>query len=308
MKNKFLIVNFILLVNFKKLPFSRNSSNEILLNYIDRQKFNKISFLDVYKNNFKNNFFKDKIVLVWFTAKWIKDVFNSPFWIEYWVYSHAHLLNTVLTNSYILYFNRFLEYILVFLLIVLSVYFNLSGSWYKLIINNNIIIIIFIIIFPIYIISFTNLIVNFPTQLIVWLIFSLISSNTIKYLIENKNKLKLNKALSEYVSSQIASEILSWDWRVNLDGEDKKISILFSDIEWFTGISEKLNPKELVWFLREYLSSMSNIIMDEKWFINKYEWDAIMALWWVFGKYDDTASYNSCLSALKQQWTLKDFK
>ena len=43
----------------------------------------------------------------------------------------------------------------------------------------------------------------------------------------------------------------------------------------------------------------------EKWFINKYEWDAIMALWWVF--WDETIenSFYACLSALKQKEKLK---
>ncbi len=84
----------------------------------------------------------------------------------------------------------------------------------------------------------------------------------------------------------------------------KKLAIYFSDIEWFTTISEKFEPEDLVWFLREYLSEMSDIIMDENWFINKYEWDAIMALWWSFIEYDKWAYY-SCLSAIKQQALLK---
>jgi adenylate cyclase len=50
---------------------------------------------------------------------------------------------------------------------------------------------------------------------------------------------------------------------------------------------------------------MSNIIMDEKGFINKYEWDAIMALWWVFWV-NNNESYRACLSALKQQESLKE--
>jgi adenylate cyclase len=57
--------------------------------------------------------------------------------------------------------------------------------------------------------------------------------------------------------------------------------------------------------LREYLSTLSNVIMDEKWFINKYEGDAIMALWWVFGN-DEKASYSACESALRQQEILKE--
>jgi len=124
-------------------------------------------------------------------------------------------------------------------------------------------------------------------------------------MIENKHKNKLNKALWEYVSKDIAAEILSWSWKINLDGEQKKTAIFFSDIEWFTSISEKFSPEDLVKFLREYLSSMSNIILDERGFINKYEWDAIMALWWVFWPQWWKDTHDACESALKQQETLK---
>jgi adenylate cyclase len=65
-----------------------------------------------------------------------------------------------------------------------------------------------------------------------------------------------------------------------------------------------MNAEHLVEFLREYLWAMSNIIMDERWFINKYEWDAIMALYWVFG-YEETSTYDNCKAALLQQTRLK---
>ncbi|MDQ7023635.1 MAG: adenylate/guanylate cyclase domain-containing protein [Candidatus Gracilibacteria bacterium] len=121
---------------------------------------------------------------------------------------------------------------------------------------------------------------------------------------EDKNKTLLNKALSQYVSKDIAEEILSGEGKIKLDGERKRISIFFSDIEGFTSISEKMNPEELVIFLREYLGAMSNIIMDERGFIDKYEGDAIMALWGVFG-YEKSSTYDNCLSALKQKDSLK---
>jgi hypothetical protein len=58
------------------------------------------------------------------------------------------------------------------------------------------------------VLSFTNLIINYTIELIFALIFSLTLSNIIKFVIENKSKLRLNKALSEYVSHDIAEEIL----------------------------------------------------------------------------------------------------
>jgi adenylate cyclase len=66
-----------------------------------------------------------------------------------------------------------------------------------------------------------------------------------------------------------------------------------------------MEVEELVKFLREFLWEMSNIILNEKWFVNKYEWDAIMALWWVFVN-DEKSSYLASLVALQQQKLLKE--
>lgn len=282
---------------------SRKNQNEVLINYTDSYNFDKKSFLDIYNNNFDKDQFKDKIVLIWSTAKWIKDTFNTPIWVEYWVYTHANMINTILSKNGIKYFDKNIEWFLIFLLIIVSAYFNISKSSYVLILSNIAIVSIFVLLI-LYISILTNLLLNYSIELAIALVFSLAVSNIVKYLIENKHKTKLNKALSEYVSEDIANEILSWEWKISLNWENKNIAILFSDIEWFTSISEKLLPEDLVWFLREYLSSMSNIIMDNKWFVNKYEWDAIMALWWVFG-FNQDSSYQMCLSALKQQEALK---
>lgn len=306
-----------------KIPLSKNNWNdyrywedlesEILINYIDRKKFfenwNIISFYDIYNEqnfeNLKNNIdFKEKIILVWFTAKWIKDVFDTPNWKEYWVYIHANMINTILTKSYLVYFDKSIEWILILLLIISSVYFNLSRSWIILFVSNIIILFLFLIIFPFSILSLTNLIVNYPSELSFSLLLSLTLTNIVKFIIENKDKNRLNQALSDYVSRDIAHEILSWEWRINLDWEEKKISIFFSDIEWFTSISEKLKADELVWFMRIYLSKMSDIIIEESWFINKYEWDSIMWLWWVFWEYNN-AWIKACFAAIKQQRLLK---
>jgi len=294
------------------IPFYQSWKEHVLINYIPvpeekEQKnslFKTVSFLDVYENKIDPKEFEWKIVIIWVIAKWVKDIFYTPNWSEYWVYVLSNILNTVLTKNHLIYFDTKLEFLLIFLLIVLSVYFNLSRSGYVLIFSNVWITFIFLFIFPLYILWFTNYLLNHLFELYLALLLSLTISNTYKYLTENKNKIKLNKALSEYVSKAVADEILSSSWKLNLDGEKKKLAIYFSDIEWFTTISEKFEPEDLVWFLREYLSEMSDIIMDENWFINKYEWDAIMALWWSFIEYDKWAYY-SCLSAIKQQALLK---
>jgi len=125
------------------------------------------------------------------------------------MYVHVNTINTILNQSYLVYFNKNLEWFLIFSLILLSVYFNFNKSGYTLFFTNISILTIFLLIFPYSILIFTNFIENYFTELVFSFIFSIIVSNIIKYITENKSKVKLNKALSEYVSSDVANEILS---------------------------------------------------------------------------------------------------
>lgn len=122
-----------------------------------------------------------------------------------------------------------------------------------------------------------------------------------KYINEDKNKKHLFEILSQYVSPEVAREHLEQTGEVNLKGENKKITIFFSDIAGFTTISEKLSPEDLVSFLKVYLGKMTDIILENKGFTNKYEWDAIMALWGVFGKAEKFGVIEGCRSCLLQQ-------
>ena len=295
-------------------PLSRNDGKNLLINFVPASKFTEFSFIDIYdksqlepaiKAKWSNFSFNDKIVIVWATAKGLKDVFNTPNGLDYGIHVHANILNTILTKSYIKYFDKNIEWVLMFLLVIISTYFNLSKNSWILILSNIAVATIFIFIFPVYILVFTNLVLNYSSELIFTLVISLTVSNTTKYFIEDKNKSVLVKALSEYISKDIADKILGSTWDTPMEWEKKKVSIFFSDIAWFTTISEKFTPERLVSFLREYLSVMSNIIMDERWLIDKYEWDAIMALWGVFG-YESSSSYDNCKSALLQQEKLKN--
>lgn len=294
------------------IPYSSFTKNEVLINYIPVPEwkisaFPTFSFLDIYKNDFDPNFFNDKIVIIWATAKWIKDIFKTKNGTEYWVFVQANIVNTVLTKNFLLDFNPILEWSLIFLLLVSSFYFSLSRSWYVLILWNLSIAILFLVVYPSIAIIFSWYVLNHIFELFLTLPFAIAIWNSVKYLFENKNKAKLSKALSEYVSKAIVKEILSNTWDVKLDWELRKLSIFFSDIEWFTSISEKFSPQDLVSFLRDYLSNMSNVILDNKWFINKYEWDAIMALWWAFSENSwNNDSYHACFSAVKQQELLKE--
>jgi len=95
--------------------------------------------------------------------------------------------------------------------------------------------------------------------------------------VERKGR-QLKKAFSNYVSADLVREIEKNPDKLVLGGEQRELSILFSDIRGFTTLSESLSPPELVKLLNEYLSPMTRIVLEEKGTLDKFIGDAVMAL------------------------------
>jgi adenylate cyclase len=107
----------------------------------------------------------------------------------------------------------------------------------------------------------------------------------------------LRKAFSSYVSSDLVDEILRDPDKLKLGGENKKVTLLFSDIRGFTSLSESIPPEMLVSVLNEYLSPMTQIVMEERGTLDKYIGDAVMA---IFGAPLDVPDHaiRACQAAL----------
>jgi len=95
--------------------------------------------------------------------------------------------------------------------------------------------------------------------------------------VERKGR-HLKKAFSSYVSPDLVKQIEKDPDKLILGGEQRELSILFSDIRGFTTVSESLTPPELVKLLNEYLSPMTRIVLEEKGTLDKFIGDAVMAL------------------------------
>jgi len=165
-----------------------------------------------------------------------------------------------------------------------------------------------VVYFFIYKLSFImfSTIFYYPVYLYIWVLLSFMWVNVYKYIYENKWKRILKNTLSQYLSEELVVKILNNYEEVKLTWEKKNVTAFFSDIAWFTSIAEELEPEKLVEFLRHYLREMSNIIVRNKWFINKYEWDAIMALWWTFSQNAGEQIHSACKTALDQQAKLTE--
>jgi adenylate cyclase len=80
------------------------------------------------------------------------------------------------------------------------------------------------------------------------------------------------------VSPAVAEELLSKE--IELGGEERLVSVLFTDVRNFTSLSERTSPQELVALLNTYLTRVSDIVEAHAGVVDKYIGDAVMA---VFG-------------------------
>lgn len=89
---------------------------------------------------------------------------------------------------------------------------------------------------------------------------------------------QIKDAFSSYVSSELVGEILKDPDNLQLGGDEKEISVLFSDLRNFTSMSEKLSPIELVSLLNKIFDPMTEEILKQRGMLDKYIGDAIMAI------------------------------
>ena len=94
---------------------------------------------------------------------------------------------------------------------------------------------------------------------------------------EAKNKIEsISKQLSKYLSPQLYKSIFSGEQDVDLTSKRKKMTIFFSDLVGFTGISDTLESEEITQMLNYYLTEMSQIVLEFGGTIDKYVGDAII--------------------------------
>jgi adenylate cyclase len=96
---------------------------------------------------------------------------------------------------------------------------------------------------------------------------------------ERAERLQIKGMLDSYVSPEVVNILLKNPEKLTLGGEDRDVTVFFSDIRGFTSLSEGMSPQDLVSLINRYLSIMTDIIMENRGTVDKYIGDAIMAFW-----------------------------
>jgi len=265
---------------------------------------NILSIYDVINTtkNFENINRNDKIVLIGATDPAINDYKLSYNWLIPWVIFHYNLINSLLNQDFIYILSEFDEKKIVFILILLNfiviTIIHLYSQKKKR--ENNYDLVFYYSVW----ITITTLIItgifSFSSKNFFWYyiflpVWSILSTNSL-FLLANLGyslvfSRKLQKLFDNLVNTYIGEHVKNL--KVNFENVNKRIakkwevSIFFSDIAWFTNLSEKLSADETIKLINIYLEEMSLSIKNNHWIIDKYIGDAIMAFW--DEKYTDNA-------------------
>lgn len=223
-------------------------------------------------------FFKDSYVLLGFTAPGLKDLRPAPLDPIYpGVEIHATFLDNLLADDFI----RdappaasLLMALLLSLAAALAVRFG-RHAWL-----NVLTITLFITIPPILGVAAYEAGIWVPVVfLLVAAVPSMIGALALNYAMEGRQKRFIKGAFKQYLSPVVIEELVQHPERLTLGGEQRELSIFFSDIKGFTSISERLSPVELTALLNDYLTAMTELIYAHGGTVDKYQGDAIVAFW-----------------------------
>lgn len=267
--------------------------------------FQMVSFVDVLEKKLDPGTFKDKLVLIGATTDVSQHTYVTAMNLTMpRILISAHQIGNMLRQKIIIKNPWFSDAFLLLIALVIALICStlVSPSIHSLI--------IFVLygsftVLDLYLFQ-TNLI---DTNMIAGALMNLIilvSVTAARYFAERAEKAEIRYAFSHYVTASVVNEILKDTSMLKLGGERRQLTVFFSDIEGFTTISETLEIERLVNLLNEYLTAMTdNIIFDHGGMLDKYEGDAIMA---IFGApvHVKDHSYDACMAALDNQRILKE--
>ncbi|MFA7288617.1 MAG: adenylate/guanylate cyclase domain-containing protein [Melioribacteraceae bacterium] len=323
--------------SFDSIKIPTFGKSDILINYYSGlRSFPYYKFVDIiddssfktadeiyYESELNNwdmikdeGIFKDKIVLIGSTMPEDRDVFATSFSptgmqgdnFQYGVEIHATMVQNILDRNFISGESRNSEFLILLFISFISFYLITFTKKIKLRLSLAIellsIVIVLLLVYSIYLFSiflFTkyNLLLNVVSPSLA-LLLSYVTATSYNFIVERKQKNLIKGMFGQYVSENFVNALISDPAKLKLGGERKELSILFSDIAGFTSISESKKPEELVSFINEYLSEMTEIVLSNKGTLDKYIGDAVMAFWGapIESKYH---AINACSTALQMQ-------
>ena len=281
-----------------ELPTDRNG--QLWVHFAKHDAARYISAADVLEGTVGPDKISRKLILVGTSAVGLLDVKTTPLDpVMPGVEVHAQVLESALTRAVLSQPNYAIGAEL-----LAAILFGLAIIWLAPILS------------PIMLLLFGAVIVSIMVaaswyfyiehRLLLDFTFPLIASTSIylvlvfnSYFREQTQRRRIRSAFGQYLSPALVEQLAQSPDKLVLGGEERNMTIMFSDVRGFTTISEsfKHDPKGLTSLMNRFLTPLTNAILNRKGTIDKYMGDAIMAFW--NAPIDDVQhQINACEAAL----------
>jgi adenylate cyclase len=290
-------------VAIRGLDVPTDARGQIFVHFNKSDPARYVSAKDVLQGKLSRDRLRGKLVLIGTSAIGLLDLKTTPVEaVMPGVEVHAQILESVLTNSLLV--NP--AYAIGAELVV-AVLFGLAIIVAAPMLSATIVVVLgaFLIAgligLSIYLFVAHNLLIDFTYPLISsWLIY--LALTFVNYFREQKQRQQIRSAFGFYLSPHMVEQLARSPEKLVLGGEERRMTILFSDVRGFTTISEhyKDDPQGLTRLMNRFLTPLTNAIIERKGTIDKYIGDAIMAFWNAPVD-DDEQEVNACDAALEMQ-------
>lgn len=238
-----------------------------------------------------------------FTLGMADDEKPTPMGLMFGVEIHANALNTIIMDNFI---RTPPDWVNTLIMLGLVLFFAFLTARMKRIGWSAALILLFTAVSFLavtFLFEFQSFLFDWGTPIVAVLV-TFITVVIYRVLTAERDRKQIKNVFGQFISPTIVDELS--EHPPELGGEDVDVTVFFSDIRGFSQISERLTAQQLVRLLNDYLTDMTNnIVNDFSGTLDKYIGDAIMAFWGAPKPQEDHA-VRACKCALMQIRLLKE--
>jgi adenylate cyclase len=269
-------------IRLKGVEIPTDKNGQLWVHYARRDPSIYVSAADVLDNTVPPNKIAGKLVLIGTSAAGLNDIKTTPVSSTMpGVEIHAQVLESVLSGAVISQPNYALgvELLAALIIGILVIIFTPNLGPVRLVIAGAMFAAIltgtswFFYWKYRYLIDFTYPLLS-TTAIYLTFIFS-------SFVREQRQRVQIRGIFAQYMSPVLVEQLAQSPEKVVLGGEERELTIMFSDVRGFTSISEsyKHDPQGLITLMNRFLTPLTDVIIEEKGYVDKYMGDAIMAFW-----------------------------